>query len=643
MKLPGDKIGCDLMQRKVKIMIALVISILLMMLHIIPFIDGQEQRLPRSENGVLDLSQWDFEASGNVQLNGEWRFIPNRLVDFEEWMSYEAEATTLQVPGVWNAVINPAHPESFGEGTYQLRIILPASHENSLTSYGYHTANIRTTHRVYIQEVNHAGMTQQLDFMMDSRRNVPYTTSFAVHGSAIDILMQVTNYEHGSAGGIVRPISFGHAAAIYKQDKLAGLMDIALTTITALHALIAGSLYFAQRDQKHLLYFALLHAFASIYVMTTGERLLFQAIPEISQEVGYKLMQASTYAYLYCCYMFLSRLYLEFSRPFIDRTVQAGTILAILLAVFMDDALFSTHDIFRMITISLLSLYLLYFIVRALFAHREDAAYLLLTGTAMLSIGLPDILLNIKIEYRQPPPIDQAVFLLSIMLLAVQRFVQTTRQVTQLRLQRAHMETALLQAQIKPHFLFNSLNTIGSLVESDPPRAQDLIADFSNYLRFSFDLSDLEPLVPFKREWLLVETYLQLEQARYEELLQVHADISAAEGVMLPPLTLQPLVENAIRHGLMRRENGGTITILATRDGSDVILSISDDGVGIPATLLARLGAEPLESIDRNEMSGAGIGLYNINHRLESSFGQGLTVVSREGEGTTVTFRVPHT
>ncbi len=122
-------------------------------------------------------------------------------------------------------------------------------------------------------------------------------------------------------------------------------------------------------------------------------------------------------------------------------------------------------------------------------------------------------------------------------------------------------ESAFLQAQIKPHFLYNTLNVIAALCKMEPEKARDLILDFSEYLHHSFDFKNLETFIPFEEELEFVQAYVRIEQTRFKDSINVIYEIDDTEGLRLPPLLLQPLVENAIRHGIRKKETSGTVLV----------------------------------------------------------------------------------
>lgn len=198
--------------------------------------------------------------------------------------------------------------------------------------------------------------------------------------------------------------------------------------------------------------------------------------------------------------------------------------------------------------------------------------------------------------------------------------------------ERLDIEMALIQAQIKPHFLYNTLNTIASLSEVDPDRTRDLLADFGSYLQSSFDLRNLDQEVPFKKEWTLVQSYLNIEKARFGSRIQITTEVPDEAIFDLPPLTIQPIVENAVRHGVLKKIEGGHIHISVEEKDDHALISVRDTGDGIPPLKREAI----LDGTYR-----LGIGLVNVNRRLKNAYGQGLSIDSVEGTGTVIRFRVP--
>ncbi|WOV88102.1 ATP-binding protein [Sporosarcina oncorhynchi] len=200
--------------------------------------------------------------------------------------------------------------------------------------------------------------------------------------------------------------------------------------------------------------------------------------------------------------------------------------------------------------------------------------------------------------------------------------------------ERIAMEAAWLQAQIQPHFLFNTLNTIAALSHEDPKKMMKLIEQFGNYLNISFATRNLQELVPLDQELQLVKSYVYIELERFCDRLTVEWDVQVSSNVMVPPLAIQTLVENAIKHGVLKKAEGGTVTISIIAHSEAVDIAIMDDGVGIAAEKLKNL----LNKADENQ---SGIGLVNTDKRLRQLFGTGLRISSEVNKGTTMSFTVP--
>ncbi|GAB6154927.1 sensor histidine kinase [Desulfosporosinus burensis] len=196
-------------------------------------------------------------------------------------------------------------------------------------------------------------------------------------------------------------------------------------------------------------------------------------------------------------------------------------------------------------------------------------------------------------------------------------------------------EIRALQAQIQPHFLFNTLNTIVSLIRMQPEKAREVLIFLGEFLRHNMRQGVVFHSV--REECEHVQAYLAIEEARFRDKLKVNLDIGAGTaGVLLPPLILQPLVENAVRHGLLPKENGGTVTIHTHIEGDNLDVVVQDDGIGISNFKLRDI----IEG-DQDERDEIGIGLKNVHRRLLRLYGQGLLIESTLGEGTIISFRVP--
>ncbi|PWR12987.1 sensor histidine kinase [Micromonospora acroterricola] len=207
----------------------------------------------------------------------------------------------------------------------------------------------------------------------------------------------------------------------------------------------------------------------------------------------------------------------------------------------------------------------------------------------------------------------------------------------------ARAEIRALRAQISPHFIYNALTAIGSFVRTDPERARELILEFAEFTRYSFRAHG--EFTTLAEELRSIDRYLTIERARFGDRLQVRLQIAPEVlPVTLPFLCLQPLVENAVRHGLSRKPGTGMVSIEARDAGAECHITVEDDGVGMdPTTLTAGIAELARGTGDPGDDPGQHVGLSNVDERLRSVFGDrfGLVVETGLGSGTRVSMRVP--
>jgi two-component system LytT family sensor kinase len=225
----------------------------------------------------------------------------------------------------------------------------------------------------------------------------------------------------------------------------------------------------------------------------------------------------------------------------------------------------------------------------------------------------------------------------------VARWVSAQLELSELDQSRARIaeaEVRALRAQISPHFVYNSLTAIASFVRTDPEQARELLLEFAEFTRYSFRRHG--EFTTLAEELRSIDRYLVLERARFGDRLGVTLRVAPEVlPVVLPFLCLQPLVENAVRHGLEGREGVGHVTITAEDAGNDAVICIEDDGVGMDPEKLRLVLAHG--SVGDPADASGGIGIGNVDERLRRSFGPeyGLVVETGVDAGTRVTVRLP--
>jgi two-component system sensor histidine kinase LytS len=199
-------------------------------------------------------------------------------------------------------------------------------------------------------------------------------------------------------------------------------------------------------------------------------------------------------------------------------------------------------------------------------------------------------------------------------------------------------EIKALQAQISPHFLFNSLNMIMSLIRTKPDEARRLLGSLSYFLRQNVTGTTASKIT-IEQELLHVKAFLEIIEARFIDRLKIIYDVDeSAMHEMIPPFTLQPIVENAIHHGIKDMDKNCLIQITVKKERDEIVIKVEDNGQGIAQDRLKLLGEKQVQS-----ETGTGMGLYNVNRRLMMTFGEqaALQINSTEQVGTNIAFHIP--
>lgn len=216
---------------------------------------------------------------------------------------------------------------------------------------------------------------------------------------------------------------------------------------------------------------------------------------------------------------------------------------------------------------------------------------------------------------------------LTLVLVFINVQLQRDRRLREQDKELAEKKIAIMLSQIQPHFLFNILGSIEWLCETDPPRAQEATDELARFLRGNMDSLQSTKTIPASRELEHVRCYLNLERIRFGSKLRVEYDIGPMD-FFLPALSLQPLVENAVRHGVTKREEGGTIQVITSQTALYDQVTIRDDGVGF-------------DPHSDREDGRYHVGIENVRSRLAAQCGGSLTISSRPGIGTVAQVRIP--
>lgn len=203
--------------------------------------------------------------------------------------------------------------------------------------------------------------------------------------------------------------------------------------------------------------------------------------------------------------------------------------------------------------------------------------------------------------------------------------IEAEKQAMELKLQESHI--SIMLSQIQPHFLYNTLNSIYHLCETNPMRAKSMVNSFSEYLRNNLSSLEETGLISFETELSHINTYLDIERVRFEDTLEIEYDIKCVD-FSLPVLTVQPIVENAVKHGTSKKRGGGRVTIATFEDKENYIVKVSDTGCGFDPEM-------PRDDGKRH------VGIANVRQRLSNMCNGSLTIESEIGVGTVATIKIP--
>ena len=203
--------------------------------------------------------------------------------------------------------------------------------------------------------------------------------------------------------------------------------------------------------------------------------------------------------------------------------------------------------------------------------------------------------------------------------------MEAEKQAMEMKLQESQI--SIMLSQIQPHFLYNTLNSIYQLCETNPMRARSMVNFFAEYLRNNLSTLEEPGLISFETELSHIKTYLEIEKIRFEDSLEIEYDIKCVD-FSLPVLTVQPIVENAVKHGTSKKRGGGKVTIATDENKESYIIKVFDTGCGFDPT-------KPKDDGKRH------VGIENVRQRLFNMCGGTLSIESEVGKGTLATIIIP--
>ena len=573
----------------------------------------QKNQSPTVINGSLDLTEWDEKKAFGI--TGECEFYWDRLLSFNEIRSENNPSILVEVPNNWNRYeINGDKLPGKGKATYRIHV----TGAKVGVQYGVRIQRMGFSYSLYIDDKLIAKNGSYGDDETVAVSNYqPQQAEFTPTSDNFDLVLQVSNNVYG-IGGMWDSIVFGTKEQVEEFDKL-----LSNTICFSAAGLIVSCLFFiaffaAWSKEKGLLILSLLTILILLRFSIIGDIVLAKILPNIPFanfiRIDFLTMPWAQFMLLY----FIHCTYGNLVRKWQLLLILSYTIMITLIMFIFPIDISTSGYMFMNYVLLIVMVTTMIQLTRAAWQGREGAAILLTAlWLILLFICYKMFLPNSTIEYYliKNSGFEYLVFIIAQMVVIALRYQRTQK-----------LEIAHLKGQIRPHFIHNALTCIISISRNDPDRARDLLVDFSSYLRGFYDY-ERDELVSLEQEIELVQAYTALEQARFGDKLKLKLHLEVV-NFLLPSLLLQPLVENAIVHGLREKEAGGTVTVYTKLlINGRVLIGVRDDGVGYSS---------------ESKSTRKGVGIENINRRLLRLYHTSLVYVPVEGGGCEVYFEIPY-
>lgn len=583
-------------------------------------------------NAVFDCTDArPFQKHSRYYLEGEWEFYYRQFIESDP-QGEPKLSEMLEVPSSWAG--NPLYDSPYESGGYASyrAYIKGFSYKDPVTIY---IPNIASAYRIYLdgQLVTESGTlsksaTDTWSTPSSSKQKILLTPE------KHEIVIEISSESY--SGLYLAPIIADHS---YTQNYTYSFLGIryAFIGIVIYAAIILFILGFLSKVRYFSGWLPVLFLCLAFRMMisTEGYAISQPWFFNLSYERMTLLMFASTFIIKLVSLIYLQdELRLKLSKEF-TAFLSAAFLLVVVGVSFLPTSVYNNYYFVVLQLVSTLAdLYVINRLCQELakgdpYAGRLCFAYLFIfagiTVDALYTNGMMPFLCSSFM------PVCLSLFALQLTIIHADKaakLFQRAREARELEREVEKANMAVMISQIQPHFLYNALNTIKSLIRRDPKKAEQAVIDFSYYLRGNMDsLTHTEP-IPFETELAHVKYYCDIELLRFSDKLKIEYDIQEKK-FCVPTLSIQPIVENAIKHGVTKKPEGGTVRISTASDDKDYIVTVKDDGVGFdPSTI-------------EEDDGRSHVGIQNIRYRFENMMHATVSIESEKGVGTCVIIRIP--
>ncbi|MDV6378197.1 histidine kinase [Sporosarcina sp. GW1-11] len=643
-----------------RVKIYIISVILLMLVVLIYYYAHAIKETLTITNGEVDLTQTDFDEKGMIALDGEWELYWNQLLNPDDFLHEQHDVQYALVPGNWLNDLNGNTYDATGYATYRMVVRnIPLD-----TKYfGILKGNIRNASQIFVNGeivLKDGEVSETLDGNVSG--NNSKAAYFEVKSSTAEIIIQAANHDY-IVGGIAKPITFGTQKEIIELHQQKIMFEFSMILIVVIIGLFYLFLCLVNKEYRKkepaTLPLALSCLFYGVMSSIYSERIITVIFPSISMDSTFRFGHLISAFTVITVLIVVNKVSSVFLSNRIRNVMLVFYSVFVLITLLFPLATYSKILVFYMIY-TVLFYFIIWIKVLFLFIKRNGSNITDIEHIAMI-ISICSIYLFWfdMILYSVGLKIDMFISFLTIPIYSIafsvllifrytysykkneelsNQLIETFSTLDQTVKKAEKNELAFLQAQIKPHFLFNTLSSIISLCYTDGNRAGEVLSNLSNYLKRSFQVDIQADYVTIENELKLIEAYIDIETVRFGDRINMIYDVD--EEVLsfkIIPLVIEPLIENAIRHGVLKNKSGGEVKLTLKRKEHGVYIGVEDNGKGIDVYQM-----NAIRNGDRNvqSLSGNGISLANIYTRLQNFYHVELQFETGH-TGTKVYFTIP--
>jgi signal transduction histidine kinase len=561
----------------------------------------------------LNLAEWN--KNGAFEISGEWEFYWGKALTDAQIESGAERFVLVEAPSEWNWYETEfGELPGFGVATYRVRV----TGAQPGTEYGFRIQNEASAYRLYAggELIGQNGAFGDTASAPVSEYR-PQLGAFTATADSFNLILQISNDAYAE-GGMWEPVIFGTYEQVAAFDG--ALSDVGMFSFGGLAfiCLFFFIFYTAQRRERDMLILAGIGALVALRLLIAGDMLSAFLFPNMPISgfgwIDYLTLiwiQFLLYYFVYCTYGGLARKW-----QIITLLAYCGLVsLGVIALPF--EVITSAYMVLNIVLL-LVTAFVTVQLARAAWRGQTGAPALLGAMAFILLFALYDLFIGLwpaGYYLFTATSIDYMALFIAYCFVVSRRYNRSQK-----------VELAFLKGQIHPHFIHNSLTGIVSAARTDPSRTRELLLNMSKYLRGFYDYDSGE-MITLKEELGLVSAYANIEQMRFGTGVRLEYDIES-ENLLLPPLILQPLVENALVHGLREMEEGGVVTVYAKRTKKGKArVGVRDNGRGFRAA--------------QSVKARRGVGIENINRRLTRLFRTQLVYTVPEGGGCEVYMEIP--